>query len=137
MTELHYEGNTYSKTEDMLEAASFYELLYSASSICQQLADRLTASLDRRLTQEDSAYLDRPSTVQEIRIALASTASNKSPGVDGVPVEFYHRFWSLLESDLLDVYHEALSNGRLGTSQRTGVIRLLHKKGERRDLKNW
>ena len=138
MTELHHEGNTYSQTEGMLEAAaSFYERLYSASSICQQSADRLTASLDQRLTQEDSAYLDRPITVQEMRVALASMASNKSPGVDGIAVEFYRRFWSLLESDLLDVYHAALSNGRLGTSQRTGVIILLHKKGERRDLKNW
>ena len=77
------------------EAASFYECLYSASSICQQSADRLTASLDRRLTQEDSAYLDRPITVQEIRMALASMASNKFPGVDGISVEFYRRFWSL------------------------------------------
>ena len=60
MTELAHEGNTYSETKGMLEAeASFYERLYSASSICQQSADRLTASLDRRLTQEDSAYLDR------------------------------------------------------------------------------
>ena len=138
MTELAHEGNTYSETKGMLEAAaSFYERLYSASSICQQSVDRLTASLDRRLTQEDSAYLDRPITVQEMRVALASMSSNKSPGVDGIPVEFYRRFWSLLESDLLDVYHAALSNGRLGTSQRTGVIRLLYKKGERRDLKNW
>ena len=89
MTELHHEGNTYSETEGMLEAAaSFYERLYSASSICQQSADRLTASLNRRLTQEDSAYLDRPITVQEMRVALASMASNKSPGVDGIPLEF-------------------------------------------------
>ena len=56
----------------MLEAAtSFYERLYSASSICQQSADRLTASLDRRLTHEDSAYLDRHITVQEMLVALA------------------------------------------------------------------
>ena len=138
MTELAHDGNTYSETEGMLEAAaSFYERLYSASSICQQSADRLTASLDQRLTQEDSAYLDRPTTVQEMRVALSPMASNKSLGVDGISVEFYRPFWSLLESDLLDVYHAALSNGRLGTSQRTGVIRLLPKKGERLDLNNW
>ena len=61
------------------------------------------------MTQEDSAYLDRPITVQEIRMALASIASNKSPGVDGVPEEFYRRFWNLLESDLLNVYHNLLN----------------------------
>ena len=52
-------------------------------------------------------------------MALASMASNKSTGIDGVPLEFYRRCWNLLESDLLDVYHTALSNGRLGTSQWT------------------
>ena len=43
-------------------------------------------------------------------MALASIASNRSPGVDGVPAEFYRCFWNLLKADLLDVYHTAISN---------------------------
>ena len=93
--------------------------------------------LDRSLTYEDRVSLDSPLDPGELRAAAAEMANNKSPGVDGLPIEFYCHFWALLEDDLMAVYDECLSIGSLSLTQTTGIVRLLYKKGDRSDLRNW
>ena len=49
---------------------------------------------------------------------------NKSPGVDGLPAEFYVRFWNLLGPDLVQVYNSSFSHGMLpGFSALLAIIR--------------
>ena len=64
-------------------------------------------------------------------------AKRKTPGVDGLPAEFYQRFWPALGADLVDVFNYCNSHGRLSFSQRSGLITLLYKRGDRMDMKNW
>ena len=61
----------------------------------------------------------------------------ESPGIDGLPYEFYLHFWDMLGSDLVDVYNVCISRGSLSFSQRTGLIALLYKKNDKLDTKNW
>ena len=63
--------------------------------------------------------------------------SAKSPGVDSLPAEFYHRFWTLLGPDLVEVYNFCYRHDRLCKSQRQGAITLLYKKGDCLDPANW
>jgi hypothetical protein len=72
----------------------------------------------------------------KIRAAVAGMPNNKSPGIDGLPVEFYKRFWHVLGDILLDVYKEAHSLGRISGSQFTGLICLIFKQADRADLRN-
>ena len=95
-----------------------------------------TAGGSTTLSDDESSSLELPVSPDEIRNAMSSLATNKSPGIDGLPVEFYRRFWTLVADDLMDVYREVLSSGRLGASQLTGDIHLF-KKGDRCDLRNW
>ena len=64
-------------------------------------------------------------------------SSGKSPGLDGFPAEFYRRFRPLLGHDYVHVINYCYSIGRLSASQRSGVITLLYKRGDRLDMKNW
>ena len=49
---------------------------------------------------------------QELTFALEVMKNGRAPGIDGIPVEFFKAFWSLLGEDLLAVkqYGERLSS---------------------------
>ena len=53
---------------------------------------------------------------------------NKSPGLDGLPVEFYITFWPEICDMLLESYNYSMENGLMSNSQRNGVITLIPKK---------
>ncbi|CAM5076326.1 unnamed protein product [Natator depressus] len=63
--------------------------------------------------------------------------TNKSPGMDGLTVEFYRAFWDILGPDLVTVLAESLQSGVLPLSCRRAVLALLPKKGDLHDLRNW
>ena len=64
-------------------------------------------------------------------------AAGKPPGLDGFPAESFRRFWSLLGPDYVEVMNSCYATGQLSASQRSGVITLLCKRGDRLDMKNW
>ena len=75
-------------------------------------------------------------SVEEVLFALRGMARRKAPGLDGLPMEFYLKFWSVLGSDLVSVLNSSFDSGCLSLSQRRGVISLTFKKGDRLDPRN-
>ena len=127
------EGLSRSSIGDLLDiGVSFYSDLFSSTKTDPAFSDLLLRSLERRAESARG-----PLTSEECTAALKSMPRNKSPGLDGLTAEFYRHFWDLLCDDLLGVYNSVFSSGRLSASQRCGVVRLLYKKGEREDLRNW
>lgn len=51
----------------------------------------------------DKQALDRSITVDEIKYALTQLNTNKCPGTDGLPPEFYSRFWHPLFTYLFHI----------------------------------
>ena len=64
-------------------------------------------------------------------------ARRKAPGLDGLPVEFYVKFWDVLGPDLVSVLNSCLESRSLALSQRRGIISLSFKKGDRLEPRNW
>ena len=62
---------------------------------------------------------------------------NKSPGQDGITIEFYKLYWDLIGNDLYEVLQHGLIQGELSYSQYLALITLLYKKGPREDIANW
>ena len=52
----------------------------------------------------------------------------KAPGTDGLPVEFYKRFWNVLGDDFLDVINEVYLKGQLSYTQSMGHIKLIYRR---------
>ncbi|CAM2098497.1 unnamed protein product [Caretta caretta] len=76
----------------------------------------------------DRDRLELPLTLAEFSEALHRMPTNKSPGMDGLIVEFYRTFWDILGPDLATVWAESLQGcslccRRRGTSAiyETGV----------------
>ena len=76
-------------------------------------------------------------TVKECGDALNSMNINKSPGCDGLTVEFYRYFWKEIKDLVVGSLNEGLCKGELSLSQRQAVLTLIHKKGARTSLDNW
>ena len=55
--------------------------------------------------------------------------NDKSPGIDGIPVEFYKTFYDTLENDLIQLYNNILFTEKsiTGTMQKA-IITLIPKK---------
>ncbi|CAM4566534.1 unnamed protein product, partial [Caretta caretta] len=85
----------------------------------------------------DRDRLELPLTLAKFSEALRRMPTNKSPGMDGLTVEFYRAFWDILGPDLATVWAESLQGGVLPLSCRRAVLALLLKKGNLRDLRNW
>ncbi|KAM4579169.1 uncharacterized protein V3H82_008444 [Fundulus diaphanus] len=118
-------------------AVEFYRSLFHSEykeneELLKEFCDELP-----QVSEETNAELGRPLGLQELHTALLSMQGQRSPGVDGLTVEFYKAYWDLLAQDLLDVYNESLLAGSLPLSCRRAVITLLPKKGNLQDIKNW
>lgn len=64
--------------------------------------------------------------------------SEKTPGTDGLPAEFYKVFWKDISSTLISALNYAYEIGKLSITQRRGIIKLIPKKdAEPFFIKNW
>ena len=77
--------------------------------------------------------------ISEIKIAIENMENDKSPGIDGIPAEFYKEFYTILKKDLQDIFNKVLFN--LKTTPKTrnqAIITLIPKQTEKLDeLKYW
>ncbi|CAM2118509.1 unnamed protein product [Caretta caretta] len=62
--------------------------------------------------------------------------TNKSPGMDGLTVEFYRVFWDVLSPEVT-IWAESLVSGVLPLSCRQAMLAFSPKKGDLHDLRNW
>ncbi|KAI4876412.1 hypothetical protein NFI96_020968 [Prochilodus magdalenae] len=116
---------------------SFFSKLYNSE---QSGAPKLEQSFLHRLpklTRRSAEMLDRALSLDELYTALQGMENGRAPSIDGLPVEFYESFWSVLGQDVLDVFRASLVEGKFPLSSRRAVLTLLPKKGDLTDLKNW
>ena len=62
--------------------------------------------------------------------------TNKSPGSDGIPTEFYKVFWEEIRDIFLQSINEAYHLGELSSTQKRGILNLLYKKNDKTILSN-
>ena len=97
----------------------FYEDLSSSEiSTSQEQFDLFIRNLIfPKLSDEDREELEGPLTLNECKRVLELFQENKSPGEDGITVEFYEYFCDLAGSYLLESLNTANEVGKLSISQ--------------------
>ena len=116
---------------------TFYSNLYEDKAISEHSMNFFLSHITTKLNNTDKEFFERDLTTNELTKAMLSMQSNKSPGLDGLPKEFYNTFSEQLKDPLLQVFKESFHRGVLPPSLRAGSISLHFKKGDRKDLKNW
>ena len=91
-----------------------------------------------KLSEEQKQSCEGEISLEEIKLILDSFQNNKSPGSDGIPIEFYKTFWNLINDSFLECTKESFKYGEMSCSQRKAVITLIEKQGKDRTLiENW
>lgn len=133
-------GKTVAGTANIQEVQTeFYKNLYTTQNIeenCNATSEFLRA-LDARISDEDKVELEKDIEYDEMENVVKKMPNNKSPGLDGLPAEFYKKYWHIIGKDIHAVITYSLDHGEMTTSQKRTGITLLYKKGERKDIKNW
>lgn len=108
----------------------YYSSLYTSESPDDlTMIDSFLSNIELpRLTDEDQEEINCPFTQKEIAKAISSLQSNKSPGEDGIPPEFYKEFKDLLVPLFMDVVNLATETQTLPDSFSMALITVIHKK---------
>ncbi|XP_074306080.1 uncharacterized protein LOC141641309 [Silene latifolia] len=79
------------------------------------------------LTVDQSQWLDRPFTAEEVRDAVFSIGDNKSPGIDGLTSAFFKRFWHTVEKHVTIAVLKFLNLGHILKEWNQTLITLVPK----------
>ena len=82
------------------------------------------------LSEELRSTCEGKITYNECFSVLQSFQKNKTPGNDGLTIEFYSAFWSLIGKPLVDCVNYSYEFGELSNSQKQAIITLIEKKGK-------
>ena len=128
---LSINGREINRDSDILcECKKYYEQLYQEDNISDVAMDQYLESvqLENILSQTDREFLDKPITKDECKDALFSMKENKSPGLNGIPSEFFKTFWPYIGDLVYNSIQETLIEGKMSVLQRRAMLRLIHKK---------
>ena len=73
----------------------------------------------------------------EVYTAIKNLNTNKAPGIDGIPIEFYQKFWNIIKIEILQIIKNIIKGTLLINNQRQAIITLLPKGGDLELLKSW
>ena len=134
------DGTKTSETREILsEMGNFYENLYASQNMDSELMSTFLddVHITSKLSEEQKLFMDRKPEPDEMKKVIEAMKINKSPGIDGIPVEFYKVFWNSIEKLFSNMVQESWENNALTTSMNTGILTLIHKGGDHENLKNY
>ena len=102
-------GNTIQKNTDILnECKNFYQKIFKNQNTCSETQNQLLKQIKPNISDTQKQKLTKQIQITEIQQALQTMENGKSPGIDGIPVEFYKEFFDLLKKDLQDIFDNVL-----------------------------
>ena len=133
----HDDNMLYGTKNVMNTQQKFYEKLYSSEYVNVTEKDFFGQYVSGSLSDENRDMLNKEISTCEIFAAIRRMKNNKSPGPDGIIIEFYKNYWDIIKDDLMNVYSAGYLTQELSYSQYLALIILLYKKGIREKITNW
>ena len=118
---------------------SFYKDLWEHDIVINESAQDSFLNDVQCMSGEDMDEQISPFVnVQDAEEALSvQYKMDSSPGPDGLTYNHYRSNWNTLKEDLVQVYNNAYIMQRLPDSMNESIIKLVPKKGDLADIKNW
>ncbi len=117
----------------------YYEKLYDSKYPSKYDIESYLNSItfDNIIPNDLKEKLEQPPDKNDFEGAINNIKTNKTPGIDGLPIEFYKTFWKILEPHYTSMIFESYDQGTLPFSTKTSVLSLLHKNDSKKKLKNY
>ena len=77
----------------------YFKKLYASQELDSNTQDKFCMSIDKTLSANSVQMLDNDLSLTELYKAVSQMKNNKSPGPDGLIVEFYKMYWDVLKCD--------------------------------------
>jgi len=145
ITRLNTETGEIKDSKEILQTQKeFYKQLYSTKrNENNQITDQLKNTFLREkniklLNKNEKDSCEENITEDEVKFIIKNMKNNKTPGNDGIPVEFYKIFWKKIGKFLMSSINEAFIKGELSITQKQGVITCIPKGDKPKQfLQNW
>ena len=114
-----------SNPQEILELQRhFYEKLYEEDRHVQfSMLNNSGILVPENLQQQQKQQI----SMEELESAVKSMKNEKTPGQDGLPVDFYKVFWRLLKEPFYDMMIECYEQKYMHASARKGILNLIPK----------
>lgn len=106
---------------------NYFRQLYSEPVIDVAAGEDFLSNITATVNEEDHAHLLANITNLEVRSIITCAAKHKAAGLDGLPVEFYVRYWDVIGDELTTMYNELLTNDKFPSQFTEGMIVLVPK----------
>ena len=129
-----------SNPNDILKSAkNFYENVYTRKNVSKSAIDELLNKIptNRKKSKEHFKLCEAEISLDEITKAINFQKNNKSPGNGELTAEFFKHFSSEVAPTPLEVYDSWKQLDIIGISSRTGIISVIYKKGDKKDMSNY
>lgn len=95
-------GQWVDKKEQMeVVVEEYFKGLFSSTRPSENEINEVLQSLAPRMTEEANHSISKPFTEDKVTNAISSMSPFKSPGLDGFPALFNHKYWSIIGANII------------------------------------
>lgn len=120
------------------EVHRFYYILFNTqgrSIKATQARRELLRYMTTTISQAQWKEIERLPTDEELRAILKRMPMEKSPGLDGMQVEVLSVCWSFIDTDCMNMIKHYWSTGTMTHNFTIGVMKVVPKKIDKRNLR--
>ena len=132
---LIHQGIEITSDEQILEIEkNFYQELYKQDP---EVKFQLENTYNVRVSEQHKLEQNKELELEEIASAIKELSNNKTPGQDGLPIEFYKVFFNKIAQLLHQVYIVNYEEEEMHQTSMKGILNLIPKPGkDSRDINN-
>ena len=106
------------------EEFRFYNDLYDQD---KDVSFNMLNTFGIKVSEECRLQQEEQITLEELGHAIKQMSNNKTPGEDGIPIDFYKVFWAQLKEVFYSMVMECYNIGKMHRTTRRGVLNLIPK----------
>ena len=114
-----------------------YKNLYGHKEVSEEAIIEVFVEFQAIFIEEMNASLTKEITERELGGVVRDMAKGKALDHDGISIEFFQRLWSIVGQDFLQMVLRSIKRGELHEEVTKGIICLIPKEGDSKDLNHW